>query len=467
MSTSNSEVYAYDGLNQVASFSRGTLNGTKTGLTGAATRSQAWDFDALGNFDSQTTDGTTQTRAANKQNEITSISGATTPAYDVNGNLTTDETGRTFKYDAWNRLVEVRNSSSTLLATYRYDALSRRVRETRGSTTTDLYYTAQWQVMEERVGSAVVVSYVWSPVYVDAMICRDRDTDANGTLDERLYAVQDANWNVTALLDTAGTVVERFAYDPYGSNVYLTGSWGARTTSNYAWSYLYQGRQWDADVGGHTFRLRESSPTLGRFLQLDPLGFAGRSANLFAAMQNDPVNLLDPWGTAPKPGSPTEKELRDWMNELWKAARSHSDREYRDWLDALEQAKGNQKEFAGLCKNAPYRVLWDLNYIRQDAIRKEGKELQKLLQGVILGDYSIEELEDKLAKRCGPLSKAFDKITEANIKKIENGTITIDDIVDATRLDGASQSCDWLLNKVKSWRETPPTTPPSKDKPKK
>ena len=75
VSSSNSELYSYDGLNQLTSFQRGTLNGDKDGLTGSASRSQSWDFDALGNFDSQTTDGTAQTQRRNKQNEITSISG--------------------------------------------------------------------------------------------------------------------------------------------------------------------------------------------------------------------------------------------------------------------------------------------------------------------------------------------------------------------------------------------------------
>ena len=43
------EFYAYDGLNQLASFDRGTLNSTKTGITGTVARSQAWAYDALGN----------------------------------------------------------------------------------------------------------------------------------------------------------------------------------------------------------------------------------------------------------------------------------------------------------------------------------------------------------------------------------------------------------------------------------
>ncbi|MBO0699083.1 MAG: RHS repeat protein, partial [Zavarzinella sp.] len=293
-----SELYAYDGLNQLKNFDRGTLNGTKDGLTGSASRSQSWDFDALGNFDSQTTDGTTQTRTHNKQNEITSISGATTPTYDANGNLTTDETGRTFKYDAWNRLVEVRDSDPghTLLATYRYDGLNRRVQEVRGATTTDLYYSDQWQVLEEQVGGVVQSSYAWSPVYVDAMIARDRDTNGDGTFDERLYAIQDANWNVTALLDTSGMAQERYAYDAFGLPGYLTGTWGARPNSLYAWVYLDQGGRWDAPAAVTLHQNRLYSPTLGRWLQLDPIGFNGKDVCLYRYVGCSPQSATDPSG---------------------------------------------------------------------------------------------------------------------------------------------------------------------------
>ena len=296
VSTSNSELYSYDGLNQLSAFQRGTLNAAKTALTGTASRSQSWDFDALGNFDSQTTDGTTQTRTANKQNEITSISGATTPTYDANGNLTKDETGRTFTYDSWNRLATVKNPAGTLVASYKWDGMGRRVRETRGSTTTDLYYSDQWQVLEERVGGVARFSYAWSPVYVDALIARDRDTDANGSLDERLYAVQDANFNVTALLSTAGAVVERFQYDPFGRFAVLDAAWASRASSSYGWNYLHQGGRWDADGGVYSFRNRELSPTLGRWLQIDPIGFAAGDENLYRAYNGNSVNILDALG---------------------------------------------------------------------------------------------------------------------------------------------------------------------------
>ena len=51
-----------------------------------------------------------QTRTHNGQNQTTSISGATTPTYDYNGNTTKDDTGKQYVYDAWNRIMTVKNS---------------------------------------------------------------------------------------------------------------------------------------------------------------------------------------------------------------------------------------------------------------------------------------------------------------------------------------------------------------------
>jgi RHS repeat-associated protein len=293
VNTAFGELYAYDNLNQLTSFDRGTLNGSKNGLTGAASRSQDWDYDALGNFDSVTTDGgSAVTRTHNKQNEITAVSGATSPVFDANGNMTTDETGKQYVYDAWNRLVTVKNSGGTTIASYVYDALSRRVKETASSVTTDLYYSAGWQVIEERVSGTATKSYVWSPVYVDAMVARDRDTDANGSLDERLYVMHDANFNVTGLVNTSGTVVERYTYDPYGVATVRDGSWTVTTTA-YVWQYLHQGGRLSGQSGLYSFRYREYSPTLGRWLTMDPILYSSNSEVLYLYCSNSPHTLLD------------------------------------------------------------------------------------------------------------------------------------------------------------------------------
>lgn len=317
VNTAFGELYTYDGLNQMASFDRGTLNSGKTGLTGTASRTQSWDYDALGNWDSVTTNGTAQTRTHDKQNQITAVSGLTTPTYDAEGNLTKDQNGQQYVYDAWNILVRVKNSSGTTIAEYQSDGLGRRISESKGGTRTDLYYSDGWQVLEERVGSAVKSQYVWSQVYVDAMILRDRDTDANGTLDERLWAVQDANWNVTSLVNGSGAVVERYVYDSFGAVTVYDANWNVRSGgSSYGWNYLFQGLRHDTTTGLYQARNRDLHPTLGRTLQRDPIGFAAGDANVYRWEGNSTASVTDPMGLA---WVPPPHITDSWTKEDWEA----------------------------------------------------------------------------------------------------------------------------------------------------
>jgi len=142
--------------------------------------------------------------------------------------------------------VEVRDDSGETVKRYAYDGLHRRISEIADGVTTDFYYSSSWQVLEERVGGQTTVQYVWSPVYVDALILRDRDSDGDWTLEERLWVVQDANFNVTALMDNSGEVVERYVYDPFGLATVLDASWNILAGSAFAWVYLHQGGRFDA-----------------------------------------------------------------------------------------------------------------------------------------------------------------------------------------------------------------------------
>src|SRR5262249_31768964 len=127
----------------------------------------SWGLDALGNFSSVTTDGTnTVYRTHNQQNQVTTV-GGNTLAFDKNGNTTTDDHGYTLAFDAWNRLVSVKHGAHTWAAST-YDPQGRRITEAGSSGTTDVYFSAAWQVLEERVAAQVRAQYVWSPVYVDA-----------------------------------------------------------------------------------------------------------------------------------------------------------------------------------------------------------------------------------------------------------------------------------------------------------
>jgi RHS repeat-associated protein len=313
-----SETYAYDALNQLQSFSRG---GTATPTT-----SQQWQFDALGNWTAVTTNGVAQARTANAQNELTQVGGKAL-AYSRTGNLTTDAEGRTLAYDAWNRLVSVRNAAGTEVARYDYDGLNRRIVERVGTLASpaaatapvrDVYYSQDWQVLEERVrtpagaiSTTADTRFVWSPVYVDAMVLRDRNADGNtttgtGGLEERLYALQDANWNTTAIVAAPnvpgmvpGSVINRFAYTPYGESQTLTASWAtppAGSTPAVPWAHLFQGLKFNDVTGLAYVRNRDYSASLGRFIELDPIGFSAGDNNWYRFVGNGPTGRTDPTG---------------------------------------------------------------------------------------------------------------------------------------------------------------------------
>ena len=138
------------------------------------------------------------------------------------------------------------------------------------SETRHFYYNTSWQLLEERLESGGEISAyanrqnLWGLRYIDDLILRDRDTNADGTLDERLYCLQDPNWNVIAIAGTDGAVVERYSYTAYGTPTFLTSTFTARdpNTSSYSWSTLYTSRQYDPETG-----LQHSR---NRYLHLDP-----------------------------------------------------------------------------------------------------------------------------------------------------------------------------------------------------
>jgi RHS repeat-associated protein len=308
------EPYTHDALNQIQSFARGS--------TSSPSATQAWQFDALGNWTMLATNGVVESRSANAQNELTNV-GAASLTYSATGNLTTDTTGRTLEYDAWNRLVKVTSADTLTWTAYTYDGLNHRVTDTFGpgpiTTTRDIYYSVGWQALEERVrdaGGAIPATadtrYVWSPVYIDAMVARDRNADASGTtgtggLEERVYALQDANWNTTAIVAASGVtgfatgaVINRFVYTPFGVSQTLTASWATPTSVPVTvWAHLFQGLKFSDVTGLGYVRNRDYSASLGRFIERDPIGFEAEDNNWYRFVRNGPRDQADPLGTCP------------------------------------------------------------------------------------------------------------------------------------------------------------------------
>ena len=168
---------------------------------------------------------------------------------------------------------------------------------TAGGTTTDLFYSNQGQVLEEMVGGSATARYVWSPVYVNALVLRDFATGSPGTLNQRLWVQQDANWNVTALVNGSGVVVERYVYSPYGVLTIYNATYSTVLSSSaYSWVYGYQGMRYDPISGFYLAQHRWYSPTLERWTVNDPTGFKAGDNNFYRFVGNNPLDHTDPSG---------------------------------------------------------------------------------------------------------------------------------------------------------------------------
>jgi RHS repeat-associated protein len=333
LSANQDEYYTYDGLYQISTLQRGTLNSNNTGINGTPTWEEDWNYDATGNWHGSSSayltkvSGTTtldQNRTHNEVNEITNITESTgtawpTPGHDAAGNLTSIPqplslgNGYTLTWDAWNRLMTVK-AGSTTVATYAYDGATRRVSKNDGTNTRNYYYSDQWQVLEERLNSSTSEDrqYVWGILSIDDLILRD-----NGST--RKYALKDAMGSVTAVVNTSGTVQERYGYSGFGIPRYMTASFGSRTSSSYDWETLFDGYRYDTDTGLYQVRYRYLHPNLGRWVSRDPLGDLefevirksnaykttspeanvvnlSEESDLFRFDGNSPINKIDRWG---------------------------------------------------------------------------------------------------------------------------------------------------------------------------
>ena len=99
------------------------------------------------------------------------------------------------------------------------------------------------------------------------------------------HAFYDGRQNVRGYLDESGNIVAAFEFTAFRETV---ASGGSYTTAPIRYGSLYQ----DEETGLYYHHHRYYHPSLGRFINRDPIGIAG-GLNLYAYVGNGATNRWD------------------------------------------------------------------------------------------------------------------------------------------------------------------------------
>ena len=281
--------------------------------TGAENLTKTYEYDAFGNRTSLNEFGkgvTSYTYDANNRllNEINTDSSGelisrTNYYYDNNGNqtkkqnLTFSESGEAgisigtianstvsvYSYNHNNQLIGYQDCDTT--ATYSYNAEGLRKEKTVNGATTG-YIWNNGNMVAERVNGTIANLYNYG---VDGIV-----SSVTGSTTE--YYMKNVHGDVIGRTNTSGTVTGNSNYDAFG-NV-LT----EQNTNPFGYCGEYQ----DLCSGLIYLRNRYYDPSIGRFISEDP---ARDGLNWYVYCNNDPVNRIDPEGTA---------SFREKWEALWK-----------------------------------------------------------------------------------------------------------------------------------------------------
>jgi RHS repeat-associated protein len=250
--------FGYDPVNQLVS-------ATVTN-SGALVNTYAYSYDPAGNRLSEQVGTSNYTATYNALNQLST---STAPGVS-----------RTNEWDGANRLVAV--NSGNQRTEFTYDGLGRMVgiRQLISGVETShrRFVWSRRQIREERDASGSVVTKRFFPWGMKL---------ENGPVSGSFFYTRDHLGSIRELTDGSGNVRARYAYDPFGRRIRLTGDVQA--------DFGFAGMLWTTEANLALTRFRAYDPGLGRWLSRDPLrnAEAHEGPNLYAYLDNEPVNHVD------------------------------------------------------------------------------------------------------------------------------------------------------------------------------
>ena len=266
-----SEAFSYDSLNRLISANL------------AAGQTQSFTYDANGNRTNATinTASTTYTYPSTSH-RLSSLSGATTRSftYDNAGNVTSSA-GITYTYDGRGRMKQAGTT------TYTVNGLGQRVKKNSGTDVFFAYDEAGHLIGEYDGTGAPIEETVWLGDLPVAVI------EPNAAAFDVFYVWTDNLDTPREITDTANQ--ERWEWpnaDPFGNNPPNENPAGLGT---FTYNLRFPGQYYDAEKGSNYNYFRDYDPSIGRYIESDPLGLRG-GINTYAYVGNSPQVRQDPLG---------------------------------------------------------------------------------------------------------------------------------------------------------------------------
>lgn len=217
---------------------------------------------------------TTRNYGTNGLNQLVTA-GSVTQTFDGRGNLM-GSNGKTYTYTTENMLSAVTGGT-----TLYYDPLHRLVEYDTSVSKRFMFDGAHMAAELSNPAGAVQHRYVWGDGPDELLVDYDYSSGGSGV---RSFVHADERGSVIALSDSSGNMVKINSYDEYG----IPGA-------NNGGRFLYTGQAWLSEIGMANYKARIYSPTDGRFIQTDPIGY-GDGPNIYNYVGSDPINATDPSG---------------------------------------------------------------------------------------------------------------------------------------------------------------------------
>ena len=286
--------YAYDKLNQLTGATPpANLQASQTNPNGLPV--EQYTYDAAHNrISSAHQPGAWSYDADNRLTTYGSAAQQQSFSYDTNGNAVQQLTGnpgtpsntRKFVYNAAARVVEVDDNAS-VVATYQYDPIGRRINKQIGGRTIWYQYSDEGLVAEYTQGGAITRIYGWKPGGVwggDPIWMADR-SGQDWVVQNYTNDILGTSQRTT---NSAGAATWKGASEGFG-NVIVDSS------STVANNLRFPGQYFDAETELSDNHFRSYDARVGRYLQRDPLGFAA-GVNFYTYVTNQPLAEIDPDG---------------------------------------------------------------------------------------------------------------------------------------------------------------------------